>query len=133
MAVFEAFLRNRFRGRLLGSGFGSERSNYDPGRALFHQVLEQRCLIRCIPVLQLLRDPGVLCTSELGKVRAARLHVGHGSSMVEKVVQCSLELVVEVFEVGVLIDMQIEEVTKDVMVVFKLESVITLIQCLDHL
>jgi hypothetical protein len=53
--------------------------------------------------------------------------------MVEQVVQCSLELVVEVVEVCVLIDVQVEEVTEDVVVVFKLEVVVTLIQCLDHL
>jgi hypothetical protein len=53
--------------------------------------------------------------------------------MVEQVVQCSLELVVEVVEVCVLIDVQVEEVTEDVVVVFKLEVVVALIQCLDHL
>lgn len=52
--------------------------------------------------------------------------------MVEQVVQCGLELVVEVLEIGILINVQVEEVAEDVVVVFKLEGMIALVQGLDH-
>lgn len=53
--------------------------------------------------------------------------------VVQQISQGRLELSVELLNVGVLIDVQVEEMAKDVVVLFKLERSIALVQGFEHL